>query len=84
MIDFIAIGLAVIMSIAQGLLLRGVSQAAPAGLRAALLAVKLPLWAGFFVVLALIDKRALFTGGIAAAIAFPAAAWLMRYRHKEE
>ena len=72
----IAVGAAIAMAAVQALLLRAVARAASAVARAGLLAVKQPLWAGFFIVLALADKGALLTGGLAAGAAFPVAAWL--------
>ena len=83
--DMIGIGLAMVVGVIQALILRAVPRVASPGKRAALLAVKLPLWAGFFIVLAKVNGRALLAGGIASGIAFPAAAWLMfhtRQTHK--
>ena len=77
MIYVIAIGSAIGVAFVQALLLRAVPRAASVASRVALLAVKLPLWAGFFIALALADRRALLAGGVTAGIAFPAVAWRM-------
>ena len=78
----IAIGSAIGVAFVQALLLRAVLRAASAAARVALLVVKLPLWAGFFIVLALVDRRALLAGGITAGIAFQAVAWRMFHERK--
>ena len=81
-----AVCLAIVVAVVQALLLRAVPRAASAAARGALLAVKVPLWAGFFVLLALADRRALPAGGIAAGLVFPVAAWLLfrKGRAREE
>ena len=76
MIYVFGIGSAIGVSVVQTLLLRAVLRVASTRARVALLAAKLPFWAGFFIVLALVDRRALLAGGITAGVAFQAAAWV--------
>lgn len=82
MIHLIAIIAAIGVAVVQAFLLRAVPRVKSTAARVALLAVKLPLWAGFFIVLALVDKRALLAGGITAGIAFQVAAWIMFHARK--
>jgi hypothetical protein len=82
MIYVVAIGFAIGVSVVQALLLRAVLRVATTAARVALLAVKLPLWAGFFIALALVDRRALLAGGITSGIAFQLAAWVMFHARK--
>lgn len=82
MIYVIAGGFAILVVAAQAMLLRAVTRTASGAMRGALLSVKLPLWAGFFIVLALVDRQALLAGGAVAGVAYPGMTiwWMLRLR----
>ncbi len=63
-------GIAVLVVIVQARLLRAVARATSGAVRGALLSIKLPIWAGFFIALALWGKGELLVGGLVAGAGY--------------
>lgn len=81
----IAIACAIVMIAAQAVLTRAVSRSRSAVLRGILLGIKFPLWAGFFLVLAIWAAQALWVGGLVVIVGYLAITmhWMIRSHRRE-